>query len=265
MARITFSPELVLQLVLSLLLGLTMTSVLMADHHEGEKQYIELRYYDVKSAAAAKAVDAYLADALVPALNRAGSKNIGVFREEEEKAEPFRLVVIAHDSIGDFSNLAGKLAHDDTYRKAAADYMAMNKDSPLARIRSELLHSFDCWKRLKTAKESGLDATIFELRIYESANEHFGDLKVEMFNSGEVPIFLDSGVIPIFMGQAIEGDKMPNLTYMTAYKDQASKDKAWDNFRKHADWQVLKQVEKFKGSVSKIHKINLIPIDSSQL
>ena len=257
MPRITF--------FLSILLGLTLTSNLIADHHENDKQYIELRYYHVKSAETAKAVDAYLADALVPALNRAGSENVGVFREEEEKSEPFRLVVIAHNSIGDFAALSGKLAHDDTYQKAAADYQAKNKDSPLARIRSELLHSFDCWKKLKTAKESGLDATIFELRIYESANERFGNLKVEMFNSGEVPIFLDSGVIPIFMGQAVAGDKMPNLTYLTAYKDQASKDQAWDNFRKHPDWQVLKKVEKFKGSVSKIHKINLIPMDASQL
>lgn len=238
----------------------------LADHHEGEKQFIELRYYQLKSADAAKATDDYLVKALVPALNRAGSKSVGIFREEEEQIEPIRLVVIAHNTVGDFAAVGKKLVADEAYQSAAAGYLALTKnENPLIRIRSELLHSFDCWPKLKVPAESKLDGRIFELRIYESSNERMGNLKVEMFNAGEVPIFLDSGVMPVFMGQAIVGDKMPNLTYMTVYKDQAAKDKGWDNFRQHADWKVLSKVEKYKGSVSKIHKLNLVPVKGSQL
>ena len=92
-----------------------------------------------------------------------------------------------------------------------------------------------------------------------------GQGKIDRLNAGEVPIFLDSGIQPVFMGQAILGDKMPNLTYLTVYEDQAAKDRGWDNFRKHPDWKVLSGVQKYKGSVSKIHKINLVPLTSSQL
>ena len=242
------------------------TQSAIADHHEESKQYIELRYYHLKSQDAAKEADAYLSNALVPALNRAGVKQVGLFKEQEEKEQPLRLLVIAHDKISDFATLNRRLGKDQKYQEDAASYMGhMKKTTPLARIRSELLYSFDCWPKLKRPALSEDDGRIFELRIYESSTEKYGDLKVEMFNSGEVPIFLDCGVLPVFMGQAVAGDKMPNLTYMTAYEDAEAKGKAWKNFVVHPDWKVLSKVEKYKGTVSKIHKIDLVPMAASQL
>lgn len=250
----------------ALFLLVTMTSVARADHHAEAKQYIELRYYTATSAEGAEELDSYLVDALVPALNRAGCESVGVFREEEASSEPLRLVVVAHNKIGDFAGLGRKLAEDKVYQSTANGYMLKNKkQSPLARIRTELLESFDCWPALKDPTEAGETDKIYELRIYESSNEHFGNLKVEMFNAGEVPIFLDSGIMPVFMGQAIAGDVMPNLTYMTVYDNQTAKDKGWDNFRKHPDWKTLSSNPKYKGTVSKIHKINLVAVDGSQL
>jgi len=106
---------------------------------------------------------------------------------------------------------------------------------------------------------------VFELRTYESPTEHLGDLKVEMFNSGEVPIFLDCGILPVFLGQAIVGDLMPSLTYMTVYSSMEAKAKAWGKFPKHPDWLKLKEIPKYKGTVSKIHKWILVPVKGSQL
>lgn len=246
--------------VVGLLAGLA-----LADHHE-ENQYVELRYYQFKSADAAKMADAYLVDALLPALNRAGSKTIGIFREATEQEQPLRLVAIPHNTLDAFAALGKKLAADEVYQAAAKDYLSLSKqDTPLVRIKSELLYSFDCWPKLKIESDSKVDGRIFELRIYESATEHYGNLKVEMFNAGEVPIFLDCEIQPIFMGQAIVGDKMPNLTYMTVYKDEAAKDEAWGKFRVHPDWKVMAKMEKYKGTVSKIHKLDLLPVAGSQL
>ena len=106
---------------------------------------------------------------------------------------------------------------------------------------------------------------LFELRVYESPTERRGQLKVEMFNAGEVPIFLDSGIMPVFMGQALIGDKMPNLTYMTVYDDESQRDAAWEKFRGHPDWQKLKQIKKYQNSVSTIHKSDWRPKPYSQL
>ena len=240
-------------------------SICLAEQPE-EKQYIEVREYRLKSADAAKQVDEYLIKALIPALNRMGTGPVGVFREETEQSEPIRYVVIAYSSIADFAGSASKLSKDVEYQEQAADYMARNQaDSPLVRIRSELLHSFDCWPAMKVPDISKNEERIFELRIYESSNERFGDLKVEMFNAGEVPIFLDSGIVPIFMGQAKLGGLMPNLTYMTVYPNQQAKDQGWENFFRHPDWKKLSALPKYKGSVSKVHKINLLPVKGSQL
>ena len=129
-----------LQHLFVLILGLSMTSVAFADHHE--KQFIEIRYFHLKSADSAKAVDDYLVNAFLPALNRAGSETVGLFKQEKEEGDLFRVAIFAHDSIGDFAGLPSKLAGDDAYQKAAADYMhTVPKEAPLARVRSELLLS----------------------------------------------------------------------------------------------------------------------------
>ena len=80
-----------------------------------------------------------------------------------------------------------------------------------------------------------------------------------MFNSGEVPIFLDCGIQPVFMGRVLAGPKMPNLTYMTVYDDEARLKEAWSKFGPHPDWKKLSSVAKYKGTVSKIHKKLLSP------
>ena len=60
----------------------------------------------------------------------------------------------------------------------------------------------DCMPLLKVPKNQLENHDrVFELRVYESANERLGDLKVHMFNNGEVPIFLDCGIQPILSGK----------------------------------------------------------------
>jgi hypothetical protein len=86
-----------------------------------------------------------------------------------------------------------------------------------------------------------------------------------MFNNGEVPIFLDCGIQPIFIGQSLLGPQTPNLTYLTLYPDEDARLKAWQAFRKHPDWQVLKEVAKYKGTVSHIDKYVLVPKPYSRM
>ena len=67
------------------------------------------------------------------------------------------------------------------------------------------------------------------------------------------------------MGQAMIGDKMPNLTYMTVYDGETERDAAWKKFGSHPDWQTLRKVKKFEGTVSKIHKSDWRPKPYSHL
>lgn len=233
------------------------------------KHVLELRTYTLVDAAAEKKLDAYLENALIPALKRQGLGPIGVFDQAEPAAEgPIEvMLLVPGPSVEAVTGAAAYLVLDNEYLEAGKDYLSTPHDQPpLKRIRSELLFSFDCWPQVAVPKQKAAGkARLFELRTYESSTEKIAQLKVEMFNSGEVPIFLDCGIAPVFMGHALIGDRMPNLTYMTVYDDDAALDTAWGNFFKHPDWQVLKEVKKYKGTVSKIHKSVWTPKSYSDL
>lgn len=254
-----------MRLLLSLCVASVISALACADDAPAKKQFYELRQYRLKSEEQATELDAYLTKALIPALRRHGSGPIGVFREVKPSDNPVRFVLIPYESADQVALAVPALSKDETYQAAAADYLK-KKDAAFTRIRSELLHAFDCMPQLKVpAQTEGNKDRVFEIRIYESATEQLGDLKVEMFNAGEVPIFLDCGIMPVFLGQAVVGDLLPSLTYMTVYDSMEAKAEAWSKFPKHPDWKKLKVVPKYQGTVSKIHKWELVPVEGSQL
>ena len=231
-----------------------------AAHHE-EQQYLEFRTYHLSSADEMPLVDVYFEKGLLPALKRQGIESVGVFADQTPEGAPNVYLLIPYDSIGQFSEMQGKLDADGEYQSAAAAYFSTPQKEPrYSRIDSELMLSFKAFPRAAVpALHKQGKPRLFELRSYESHSEKMGALKVEMFNSGEVPIFLDCGIQPVFMARVLAGPKMPNLTYMTVYSGEEQLEEGWAKFGKHPDWDKLKQVEKYKGTVSKIHKNLLVP------
>ncbi len=222
------------------------------------KQYYEIRTYLLGEDGDRQAVDDYLRDALLPALQRQGFGPVGVFEPapQDTNQRPAFVVVIPYEDADQIAAIDEQLADDDQYQRAAEAYLNRGpKDPPFARIRSELLVAMDCMPRAVVDPDSLSNRDrVYELRLYESANERLGALKVDMFNNGEVPIFHDSGITPIFIGRALIGPQTPSLTYLTVYPNDEARLKSWDTFRAHPDWQVLKEVAKYKGTVSKIDK-----------
>ncbi|MFC1758262.1 NIPSNAP family protein [Planctomycetota bacterium] len=254
-----------MRLFLSVCLTVVASTLALADDAPKKKQFYELRQYQLTSDAQDAELDTYLTNALIPALRRHGAGPIGVFREIKPSDHPVRFVLIPYDSADQVAAAVPALKKDDQYQKDAAEYLS-KKNAAFKRIRSELLHAFDCMPQLKVPSQTKDDQDrVFELRIYESATEQLGDLKVEMFNAGEVPIFLDCGIVPVFLGQAVVGDLLPSLTYMTVYDSMEAKAEAWSKFPKHPDWKTLSKLPKYKGTVSNIHKWELVPVKGSQL
>ncbi len=245
-----------------------------------KKQVMEVRTYTFKDDAGVVAFDKYAKEALIPALNRAGISPVGAFAFAQQQPAPAPnaksdtpvvtskvMLLLPAASAEILAAANDKVAADKEYQAAAGDYLKTPSDKPiLARITSEMLVAFDCWPQVKVPKQKAEDKPrLYELRTYESPTEHLGNLKVEMFNSGEVPIFLDCAIQPVFMGQAVVGGMMPNLTYMTVYDDSTELAAAWKRFSDHPDWKKLREVEKYKGTVNKIHKSNWEPKSYSQL
>jgi hypothetical protein len=232
-------------------------------------QYYEVRSYVLGEARDVDAIDQYLSKALLPALDRQGIGPVGVFSnsQDDESGSQRIIVVIPYASADALVETRDKVEADTQYQADARTYLDRGPKQPAyQRIESELLVSMDCMPQLEVIEGSLANPDrVYELRIYESANERLGNLKVEMFNSGEVPIFLDCGIRPVFIGQAVVGPYTPNLTYLTSYPSESERLEAWKAFRVHPDWMVLKEVAKYKGTVSKIYKYVLVPKPYSQM
>jgi hypothetical protein len=251
------------------LVAVTITNVadtaMAADPH----QYYEVRCYVLGNKGDGAAVQSYLTEALLPALARQAIGPVGVFKNSaaDESGSDRVVVVIPYESADQIAQVVANIQSDAQYQSDAKDYLERGPgNAPYQRISSELLVSMDCMKELKVPAGTLDNAErVYELRVYESGNERLGNLKVDMFNSGEVPIFLDSGIQPIFIGQALVGPQTPNLTYLTMYPSEKARNEAWVAFRNHPDWQVLSKEKKYQGTVSRIDKYVLVPTDDSQM
>jgi hypothetical protein len=245
-----------MRLIFLLLLGVASVGLLSAA--DGERGFTEWRTYHLADADDMDALDAYMESALLPALQRQGIGPVGVFAKdaENEDQSPKLYMAIPFDSLQQFAAMQEKLDADRAYQTAAAGYFAATADDPrFVRIESELLHAFQVWPRvaIPAQKTAGKDR-LFELRSYESHSEKNGMLKVDMFNNGELPIFMATGLQPVFMGRVMTGAHAPNLTYMLVFDDREAATANWLAFRNHPDWKALSGVEKYKGTVSKIHQ-----------
>ncbi len=232
-------------------------------------QFYEVRSYVLGEKGDVAAIDAYLSQALLPALGRQGVGPVGVFTnsENDQTGSARIIVVIPYNDANAVATIKSKVEADAQYQTAARTYLDRGpNDPPYQRIESELLIAMDCMPQVKVPAGS-LDNKdrVYELRVYESPNERLGNLKVEMFNSGEVPIFLACDIQPIFIGQSVVGPYTPNLTYLTMYPSDVARAEAWQAFLVHPDWLTLKEVAKYQGTVSKIHKYVLVPKEYSQM
>ena len=108
---------------------------------------------------------------------------------------------------------------------------------------------------------------VFQLRIYESPSIKTGQTKIEMFNIGEIDVFRETGLHPVFFGEALIGGKIPNLTYMLTFKDEEEQKANWKTFGGSEGWKKLKSIEKYADNkiLSNITNILLKPMACSQI
>jgi NIPSNAP protein len=229
-------------------------------------EYYELRVYHLKNDTQQKLVEDYFRTAAIPALNRLGSKTIGVFTEMEPQGQTKIYVIIPFGSIEDFIKVQERLPNDEGYKKAADAYLnATATDPAYERIQSSLLRAFAGMPKLEAPPRN---PRIFELRRYESASESAGKKKIEMFNDvGEISIFRRVGLTPVFFGETLVGEMRPNLTYMITYDDKAEHDRNWKIFGSDPEWQKIRAIPEYADAkiVSKITSTFLIPASFSQV
>src|SRR5690606_10354436 len=85
--------------------------------------YYEIRTYSLKDAHQQSLVENYLEKAAIPALNRLGIKNVGVFTELKPSGQSTVVALIPYQSLHDFETINDKLEQDKRYITEGAEYL----------------------------------------------------------------------------------------------------------------------------------------------
>ncbi len=239
------------------------------ENQDVDQEWYELRIYALKPESDAKALHDFLRDAAIPAWNRLGSQPIGVFSPRDAGDKPQLYLLIPHASLSSVMETASFLAADAEYLKAGAPYLDLPATDPAyVRYESSLMRAFAGMPRVVLPPYSpATKSRIFELRTYESHNEVAAQKKIEMFNGGEIEIMQRVGLAPVFYGEMLFGNRLPNLTYLLSAENQEAHGQHWGAFGKDAEWKKISAIPEYADAkiISKITKTFLVPTDYSQI
>ena len=233
------------------------------------REFYQIRRYSLLSGPQTKLTESYFSDALIPAVGRVGMGPVGAFRVDIGPETPVYYVLIPGASLQALAELDLRLVDDAAFLKAADPFWNATAAAPaFQRVESSLLAAFAGWPKLTPpASAATKGKRIFQLRTYESPSNGDHVRKVEMFHSGEFEIFLKAGFHPVFFGDTLIGSRMPNLTYMLSFADQAELDAKWNLFRDDPDWKKLSTSPRFASDqiVTNITNLILSPLGCSQI
>jgi len=230
--------------------------------------YYLLKVYHYKTKTQEEKLDNYFKNAYMPALGRAGSWQIGVFKTLEQDTDKRFYVLITFKKLSLLENADKKLVKDQQYLTDAKDFIdAAYNDAPYTRFETIVMHAFWTWKIPDIPKLTAPKTDrIYELRSYESATEKLHENKVKMFNDGgETVLFNRLNFNAVFYADVIVGSHMPNLMYMTSFNSMADRDTHWKTFGDDPVWKKLVAEPEYQHNVSKADRIFLHPTEYSNL
>lgn len=242
-------------------------SALLVKATEPPRCYYQLKVYHFKTKAQEDRLDQYFKNAYKPALRRAGTWGIGVFKTlEQDTADKRFYVLITFPHKSKMDNIDRLLMKDKQYGKDAKDYLdAPYNDAAYTRVETIILRAFPRWlipaiPKLTASKPD----RIYELRSYESPTDALHVNKVKMFNEGgETVLFSRLNFNAVFYADVLVGSHMPNLMYMTTFENKADRDKHWDAFGNDPEWKTLVAKPEYQHNVSKADIIFLHPTEYS--
>ena len=233
------------------------------------REFYQLLVYQIKDKTQETRLDKFLSEAYLPALHRAGIQNVGVFKTLgiDTASEKKVYVFMPFKSLAAFLKTSKLLETDKTVSDKGADYLnAAFNDAPYIRIESILMEAFAQAPVMKKPKfDNPKSERIYELRSYESATEKLYRNKVAMFDKEEVEIFDRIGSQPVFYGEVIAGSRMPNLMYLTTYRNMESRTEQWKKFSDDPKWKRVSALPEYQHNVSKNDTKFLVPADYSDI
>jgi len=232
------------------------------------RQYFEWIRYHLPLGSRQGLVANYYRDVAIPALNKAGINNVGVFNVKHGPNDPTLHVIIPHPSLESIVTVNDRLLNDQSFVKAG-ELVLKTTLSEMAFVSMEktIMRAFTQLPEIVVPRQKKENKDrIFQVRTYEAPSLEASKRKIHMFNEGgEIAIFKKTGLQPVLFGETIAGDRMPNLVYILAFNDFADMDKGWAAFRDDPDWKKLSADTFYAETVSRINDWIWTPTRFSQI
>ncbi|HTH81418.1 MAG TPA: NIPSNAP family protein [Mucilaginibacter sp.] len=229
--------------------------------------YYQLKIYHFKTKAQEDRLDSYFQNAYIPALHKAGVKNVGVFKPiKQDSLDKKIYVFVPYRTWDALENTDQKLLKDQQYLDAGKDYIdAAYNNSPYTRIETIITRAFPGAPEPAVPNLTAKKADrVYEMRSYEGATEKLHASKFRMFNVGdEMAIFKKYDFNAVFYSEVIAGSHMPNLMYMTTFNSMADNKAKWKLFSSDPTFVALGKIPEYQHNVSKGESFFLYPADYS--
>ena len=235
-----------------LLLGVTTNS------NAAPRDYYLLQIYHCSTQKQIEHLDVFMKSTYLPYLHEAGIAKIGVFTpiDNDTAIDKKLFVWVPLKSIDDLGRLDQKIEKLDPMGFDGIIHLEGTDGSlPYNRVEQILSKAFKGqaqYEQRSSLKKLVPDERIFEFRSYEGANENLHLRKVHMFNEGkEIGLFARLNFNAIFYAKVLAGARMPNLIYMTSFKDMNDRNAHWKAFGDDAYWKKISSAPEYANSVSK--------------
>jgi hypothetical protein len=225
-----------------------LTTLMTTQAHSAEptpastRTFLEIKTYRLHNSdeAQSKRVSDYLETGLFPALTRAGSaKPVAALANLIGPDGPYLVTLIQYPSLEALQATLTKLAADPAHDKALQQ-LSSGPGMPFVTIESTILHNLAILPEAVVPTDTATrHPRIFELRTYQNQSLTAMQKKAAMFNGGETAIFQRLGMRPVFIGEAIIGPRLPNITYMLSFDNLDGREKLWQAFGSDPGWKSL--------------------------
>lgn len=253
--------------VLSGLAAGTMSPGALAIPPSLPRAWFELRFFHLRNDFERLRLDTLLKDVYLPASNRLGFGPVGFFNVSVGPSMPMLVGLTSYPSLAAMEMALDQLASDSAWNKAMEEF-SKPQEPAYARMESRLIRAFASMPSIEVPpQDPGRAPRVFELRVYESRNLKTSQMKIKMFEEGEIAIFRKTGLLPLFFGQTVVGTGLPSLTYMLAYDSVEAREENWRKFISHPDWIKLRAMPGYSDAeiVSNIHSCFLRPTNYSPI
>ena len=210
-----------------------------------KKQIYEWRIYTLTGESAVPVLDNYFKNALIPAYNRC-DVSVGAFTLYNPEEKEQRYLLFVYPDLPTYNKVRQTVWNDQVYQDAARSFFEVTAPNPVySDYETYLCEAFDKVPEMRIPDKN---RTLFEFRIYHSPNEDAHHRKVTMFNAEEIDLFDKVGINSVCYGKILSGPRMPALIYLTWYKDEPTRNEAWDAFRAHPEWERMRNKPEYRNT-----------------